>query len=380
MSDPDALAAALRRLWDGVDLSAEESRAAVDVIMDGAAPPARIGAFLAALHAKGEVASEVVGAARAMRARAERVRCERSPLVDTCGTGGDGGRTFSVSTAAALVAAGAGAVVAKHGNRAASGRFGGADVLEALGVAIDQSAESASRCLDEVGMAFLFAPRMHPAMRHAGPVRRELGLPTIFNLLGPLTNPAGVRRQVVGVASPAALRLIAQALLELGAEHALVVHGRDGLDEISLSAETDALEVRGGEIRELVLDAASFKLRPVPAAAILARDLESSAAMLREILAGAATPGAEVVIANAAAALYVAGIAASLPEGAQRARAAIASGAARRILDRLVERTRRAGRGVRTTGAGGPRASRAAKARVRRPARPAAPAARAKKR
>jgi anthranilate phosphoribosyltransferase len=342
MSERDALAAALGRLWDGNDLSAEEACAAVDVIMDGTAPPARVGAFLAALRVKGEAASEIVGAARAMRARCEPVRSTRSPLVDTCGTGGDGGRTFSVSTAAAFVAAGAGAAVAKHGNRAASGRFGGADVLEALGVDIEQSPEKAGRCLDEVGMAFLFAPRMHPAMRHAGPVRRDLGLPTIFNLLGPLTNPAGVRRQVIGVASLAALGLISQALVELGAEHALVVHGRDGLDEISLSAETDAVEVRNGEVRELVLDASSFALRPVPAAAIHARDLESSVAMVREVLAGAPTPGGEVVIANAAAALYVAGIAATLPDGAERARASIASGAARRVLEGLVEHSRRA--------------------------------------
>lgn len=332
-----ALAQAVARLCAGEPLGAEAAAAAVGEVMSGAAPAALIGAFLAALRVKGETVDELVGAARAMRANAEVVRSRRSPLVDTCGTGGDGGGTFSVSTAAALVAAGAGAAVAKHGNRAASGRFGGADLLEALGVAIDLPADRAGRCLDEVGMAFLFARRLHPAMRHVAPIRAELGVRTIFNSLGPLTNPAGATRQVLGVSSRAALEPMAGALLALGCEHALVVHGRDGCDEISLAGPTDAIEVRAGRLAARVLEPASFGLEAVPAEASRAGSLADSVAIVRGVLAGRAGPAAEIVLANAAAALYVAGVAGSLPEGAERARAAVETGAARAVLDRLVE-------------------------------------------
>jgi anthranilate phosphoribosyltransferase len=300
-----------------------------------------VGAFLAALRVKGETVEEQVGAARAMRANAAPVRSHRAPLVDTCGTGGDGRSTFSVSTAAALVAAGAGAAVAKHGTRAASGRFGGADLLEALGVAIDLPAERAGLCLDEVGMAFLFARRLHPAMRHVAPIRAELGVRTIFNSLGPLSNPAGATRQVLGVSSPGALPTMAGALLALGCEHALVVHGRDGCDEISLAAPTDAIEVRAGRLEERVLHPASFGLAAVPAEAARAEALADSVAIVRGVLAGRPGPAAEIVIANAAAALYVAGIAASLAEGADRARDSIATGAAAAVLERLALVSRR---------------------------------------
>jgi anthranilate phosphoribosyltransferase len=295
-----------------------------------------VGAFLAALRVRGETVDMVIAAAQAMRAHAERVATRRQPVIDNCGTGGDGWSTFSISTAAALVAAGAGAVVAKHGNRAASGRFGGADVLEHLGVRIDLDAAATGRCLDEVGMAFLFAARLHPAMRHAAPVRRELGIRTVFNLLGPLTNPAGVRRQVVGVPSRAALALVAGALAGLGCDHALVVHSRDGLDEISLGAPTDALEVRGGDVVERVIEAAEFGLGPVPAASLRAASAAESAAMVRAILDGGAGPRTDVVVANAAAALYVANLAPTLRDGAERARATLASGSAGEILTRLV--------------------------------------------
>jgi anthranilate phosphoribosyltransferase len=335
------LARAVARLCAGEPLGAEAAAAAVGEVMGGSASPTLAAAFLAALRVKGETADELVGAARAMRANAEVVRSHRRPLVDTCGTGGDGGGTFSVSTAAALVAAGAGAAVAKHGNRAASGRFGGADLLEALGVAIDLPAESAGRCLDEVGMAFLFARRLHPAMRHVAPLRAELGVRTIFNSLGPLTNPAGATRQVLGVSSPSALQPMAGALLALGCEHGLVVYGRDGCDEISLSGPTDAVEVRAGTLADRVLEPESFGLEAVPADAIRAESLADSVAIVRGVLAGRVGPAAEIVIANAAAALYVGGIAADLREGAERARTAIETGAARALLERLVETSHR---------------------------------------
>lgn len=336
VTSADALRAALIRLCDGVALERDDAAAAFEEIMSGAASPTLIGAFLATLRARGETVDVVVAAARSMRAHALRVATTRTPLVDNCGTGGDGWSTFSISTAAALVAAGAGAAVAKHGNRGASGKFGGADALEKLGVRIELDAEQAGRCLDEVGMAFLFAPAMHPAMRHAGPVRRELGFRTVFNLLGPLTNPAGVRRQVVGVPSRDALRLVAGALAALGCEHALVVHSRDGLDEISLGAPTDALEVRGGTIVERVIVAADFGLDPVSSELLRASSADESAAAVRSILEGRAGPHADVVLANAAAALHVAGLASSLADGTTRARDAIASGAAREVLARLV--------------------------------------------
>lgn len=336
MSAQTPLARALARVCEGSSLTAQEAAAAFDQIMAGEATPALIGGLLAALRVKGETVAELVGAARAMRRRAERVTSRKHPLVDTCGTGGDGGRTFSVSTVAALIAAGAGVAVAKHGNRAASGRFGGADALEALGVAIDLSPERASLCLDEVGMAFLFAPRMHPAMRHAAPVRRELGVRTIFNLLGPLCNPAGVQRQVVGVPSPRALQLVAGALAELGCEHALVAHSRDGLDEISLAAPTDVIEVKGRTLHEIVIDATSFGLEPVPSDAICVESLAESVAVLRDILSGVPGPQTEIAIANAGAALYVGGASPSLRDGARRARESVDSGAARGVLERLI--------------------------------------------
>jgi len=336
-----ALRAALACLCDGRSLEHDGAAAAFAEIMGGEATPAQIGAFLAALRVRGETVDVVVAAARAMRAHAARVATTRGPLIDNCGTGGDGWSTFSISTAAALVAAGAGAAVAKHGNRAASGRFGGADTLEQLGVRIELDATATGRVLDEVGMAFLFAPRLHPAMRHAGPVRRELGVRTVFNLLGPLTNPAGVRRQVIGVPSPSAMRLVAGALPQLGCEHALVVHSRDGLDEISLGAPTDAIEVRGKDCVERVLVPVDFGLKDVRSDALRAADVAESATAVTAVLEGAAGPRTDVVLANAAAALHVAGIAPTLADGTARARESIRSGAARAVLERLVTVTTR---------------------------------------
>jgi anthranilate phosphoribosyltransferase len=342
VSDVSPLRSALARVCARADLTTDETAGAVELMMRGEATAAEVAGFLAALRTKGETVDELVGAARAMRAHVARVASSRPSPIDTCGTGGDGGITFSISTAAALVAAGAGAAVAKHGNRAASGRFGGADVLEALGVAIDLPAADVGRCLDEVGMAFLFAPRLHPAMRHVAPIRRELGVRTIFNLLGPLTNPAGVKRQVIGVPSREALDLVAGAVARLGCEHVLVVHSRDGLDEISLSAPTDAIEVRAEDRQERVLDAGTFGLPAAPLAALAARDRDDAARIVREVLDDRPSPAADVVLANAAAALYVAGLAPDLADGVRRARAAVTDGAARRVLEGLVAFTRRA--------------------------------------
>jgi len=336
----EALREALVRLVDEGGLDAAGTAAALDEIMRGQASPELVGAFLGVMHARGETVDQVVGAVRTMRAHAGVVRSRRSPLVDNCGTGGDGASTFSVSTAAALTAAGAGVAMAKHGNRAASGRFGGADALEALGVEIELSVEAMGRCLDEVGMAFLFARRAHPAMRHVAAVRSALGIRTIFNLLGPLTNPDGVKRQVIGVATPQALRLISGALAELGCEHGLVVRGRDGLDEVSLSAPVDAIEVRAGVLREWVIEPSDFELAEAPSGAARVGSLEESVRVIREVLSGRTGPRADIVVANAALALYVEGRAETLAHGAKQARQALESGAAQDLLRRLVDFTR----------------------------------------
>ncbi|MFP6662678.1 MAG: anthranilate phosphoribosyltransferase [Deltaproteobacteria bacterium] len=337
MNADEVLRAGLAHLADGVRLDADATAGCIDAMMGGEASPLLIAALLSGMRVAGESTEQIVGAARAMRQHSHKVVTSRAPLVDTCGTGGDGKSTFSISTAAALVAAGAGASVAKHGNRAASGTFGGADTLEAMGVAIELPAAAAGRCLDEVGMAFLFARTLHPAMRHVGPIRGALKIRTIFNLLGPLTNPAGVRRQVVGVPSHAALDLVARALLELGSEHALVVHSHDGLDEISLAAGNDIIEVRDGSLHRSVLTAKDLGLSRVSADDLYAETLADSVAAVQDVLAGKAGPQAAIVAANAGAALYVAGIADSLRAGVKAAKKSMTSGAAAAVLARLVE-------------------------------------------
>lgn len=336
MSVDDALRTGLVTIAAGKRPSGDEVAGAINAMMSGEAAPSLAAAFLAALRAQGETAEQVVAAAQVMRRHAETVSTSRSPLVDTCGTGGDGKSTFSISTAAALVSAGAGAAVAKHGNRAASGKFGGADTLEALGVAIELPAESVGRCLDEVGMAFLFARRLHPAMRHVGPIRSELGIRTIFNLLGPLTSPAGVKRQVVGVSSPEALDLVSDALVDLGVEHALVVHSRDGLDEISLAADNDAMEIRGGQRESMTFSASTLGLPSSSSDDFVAATLDESVAAVRAVIEGGGGPRADIVAANAGAALYVAGVAESLQEGVVQAHESMTSGAAAAVLERLV--------------------------------------------
>jgi anthranilate phosphoribosyltransferase len=331
------LSATLERLADRQALASSEIEEVVAAIMAGRLTPAQIGGFLMALRTKGETIEEIAGAARAMRRFATRVE-SRHDVVDTCGTGGDGRDTFNISTAAALIAAGAGVVVAKHGNRAMSGKVGGADVLEALGVRLDLEPAAVARCLDEAGIAFLFAQAFHPAMRHAGPVRRELGVRTIFNLLGPLCNPAGAKRQVLGVFSDRWLEPLAGALARLGSERALVVHGADGLDEISLSAATRVAELRDGGVRVYQIAPEEFGLARCALEELRGGSVADNAGILQRVLHGEARPAQmSVALLNAAAAVYVADRAPSLGEGLELARRSVASGAASRALAKLVE-------------------------------------------
>ena len=331
----------LPRLEAGERLGREETAAVVRFMMRGEAGDEEIAAFLLALAGRGETADEMLGGAEALRA--EMVPFPRRPdrVLDTCGTGGDGSHTFNISTGAALVAAAAGVSVAKHGNRSVSSRCGSADVLEALGARIDLGPGAVGACLDEVGIGFMFAPRHHPAFRHVAPVRAALGVRTIFNLLGPLANPAGATRQVVGVVDPAYLHRMAEALAELGAEHAIVVHGEDGMDEISTAAPTRVVEIDGGEIREWRIDPGGLGL-PAPANGVLAGgEPAENAERIRAVLAGERGPAADVVALNAGAAIWIAGLAASLADGLEAARAALADGAAAGRLDAFVAATAR---------------------------------------
>jgi len=327
---------ALRRLFARDHLTREETEALFGQLMDGAFDAAQQAALLVALAMKGEAASEIAGAAAAMRRRVVPIPHSRELAVDTCGTGGDGKGTFNVSTAAALVAAAGGAAIAKHGYRSVSSRSGSADVLAALGVPIEVDPAVAGRALDEIGIAFLFAPLLHPAMREVMPVRRALGVRTVFNLLGPLTNPAGAQAQVLGVYGRDKVELLARVLLELGVRHALVVHGSDGLDEITTTGPTFVAEVRGGEVRSYTIEPEEVGARRVALVDLLGGSPEENARRMEALLAGEGEPAlADVVAVNAGAALYVAGQAGSLREGAEQARALLAAGAAARKLAQL---------------------------------------------
>jgi len=326
----------LEKLHRRLDLSVDEASAAMAAIMDGEAQPAQIAAFLVALGMKGERPEEIVGLARAMRARAMRLSKTHAPVFDTCGTGGDRAHTFNVSTVAALVVAGCGLKVAKHGNRSVSSRCGSADVLEALGVTIAAPPEVVERCLDDVGIAFFFAPTFHPSMRHAAPTRKELGIRTAFNLLGPLTNPAGAARQLVGVPRPELTELVARSLALLGSERAWVVHGADGLDEISTTGYTKVSECRDGAVNTFYVHPSDFKLPKADPASLRGGDAAANAAITRAVLGGQAGPARDIVLLNAAVSLLIAGAVATVPEGIERASAAIDSGAATSLLDRLV--------------------------------------------
>ena len=333
------LTPALERLAAGGDLTEEDSAAVLREMMEGRASEAQTAAVLIALRAKGETVGEIVGLARTMRSLSVRVDAGRDDLLDTAGTGG-GTPTFNVSTTAALVAAGAGCPVAKHGNRSATGRSGSADLLEALGARIDLEPGAVAECIDAVGFGFMFAPLYHGATRHVAPVRRELGVRTVFNLLGPLTNPAGATRQLIGVSDPAFLPGMAAALRDLGAQSALVVSSEDGLDEISVSASTRVCELADGEVRSYTVTPQDLGLEIAASGPVAVAGPSESAATARAVLSGAPGPERSLTVANAGAAIYVAGRAESLAAGARAAEAAIGSGAALAVLEGFVERSR----------------------------------------
>ena len=334
--------AALQAVASGRTLDRSEAESAMGSVMSGEATSAQLAALLAALAIRGETVDEIAGFAAGMRGAAVRVALNRD-AVDIVGTGGSRVDSFNISTVASIVAAAAGAPVAKHGNRAASGRCGSADVLEALGVRIDLGPNEIARCVDDAGIAFMFAARYHPAMRHAGPVRREMGIRTVFNILGPLANPAGVRRTVVGVATRSIGEKIAHVLGELGADHALVVHGADGLDDISPTGPTETWELRGGDVRQGSIDPVELGLPLGAVADILSGDPAANAATTRSILGGEAGARRTAVLLNAAAALYVAGRARDLREGIAAAAAAIDSHAATERLALFVATSQRLG-------------------------------------
>ena len=317
----------------GKELSEEEMMGAMTEIMDGKVGDTQLAAFLTALQFKNVTVSEIVGAARVMRDKAEKVNAKDS--VDTCGTGGDGADTFNISTTVAFVVAGAGVRVAKHGNRAVSSKSGSADVLKYLGVNIDASLPTVERCIEEVGIGFLFAPLMHKAMKHAAAVRKELGFRTIFNLLGPLTNPANAHAQVLGVFDSKWVTPLAEVLRELGSRHALVVHGFDGLDEITLTGETQISELKNGKVNNFSFDPKEFGYSLCSVADLKGAEPETNAEIMREILNGSSGPKTDIVVLNAAAAIYVGGKADSIEKGILAAKNSIESGAALKKLEEL---------------------------------------------
>ncbi|MBM3189918.1 MAG: bifunctional anthranilate synthase component II/anthranilate phosphoribosyltransferase [Chloroflexi bacterium] len=333
------LPTAIERALANDHLSADEAEAVMARIMSGEATPAQIGAYLAALRAKGETVAEIAGFARAMRQHATPVHPTRRPLVDTCGTGGDKANTFNISTTAALVVAGAGVAVAKHGNRSVSSRCGSADVLGALGVKLDLGPEALARCIDEVGFGFLFAPMLHPAMKHAIGPRREMGVRTVFNILGPLTNPAGASVQVIGVFDRSLLLPLANVLGEIGSEAAYVVHSADGLDELSTTGPNHVASLRDGQVSCLELDPAEYGLERASLESIRGGDAAENARITREVLGGAHGPRRDVVLLNAGLALTAAKVATDLREGIARAAEAIDSGRARQALESLTRFT-----------------------------------------
>lgn len=333
----DALQSAVRRLAFGQSLTADESADAFAFIMAGEATPAQVAALLMALRVKGETAEEVAGAARAMRGAMVHIDAdERDALVDTCGTGGGAVTTFNISTAAALLAAGAGVRIAKHGNRSFTSRSGSADVLEALGVPLDATPAVMGEVLRRAGVVFMFAPTLHPAMRHVGPVRRELGIPTVMNIVGPLANPAGAGRQVVGVADRNRMALLAGALASLGARHALIVHGEPGMDEVSPAGPTHVAEIRDGTVTEWVIDPKQYGFDSASTDDLAGGDPVTNARIIEAVLGGEGPAGARAaVLLNAAAAIYVSGMVETLAAAVEKAREALDSGAGRRALGRL---------------------------------------------
>lgn len=330
---------ALARIVEGQNLSREEASSVLRGIMSGENSPVQIAAMLTALRMKGETIEEVTGFAETMRTLATRIHTHRHPLVDTCGTGGDRSGTFNISTAAAFVVAGAGIAVAKHGNRSASSKCGSADVLEILGVNLDVSPETVGKCIDEVGIGFLFARTLHTGMKHVGPVRQELRFRTVYNLLGPLTNPAGADAQVMGVYDEALVSTIAAVLRDLGARHAFVVCGSDGLDEITVTGPTRVAEVREGEILEQIVSPEQFGMTRAAPETLLGGEADENARIMRAVLSGETGPRRDIVVLNAAPAIVAGGKAADLADGVTLAQEAIDSGAAMQKLDELIKAT-----------------------------------------
>jgi anthranilate phosphoribosyltransferase len=334
---------AIEAVVSGGSLSMDDAATVMREIMDGEATPAQLGAFLTALRLKGETVLEIAGFATVMRERALKVRVD-GPLVDTVGTGGDGNNTFNISTATAFVAAGAGLKVAKHGGRAASGTCGSADVLEALGVKIDLPPEGVERCINETGIGFMFAPVFHPAMRHAAPVRRELGIRTVFNILGPMTNPAGAQSLLLGVAHPELGQKMAEVMRLLETHHCVIVHGEGGLDEITLSGDTVIWEIKDGELWTWMLSLEETGLPRRSVEDIRGGSKEENAATMRRVFQGEPGPIRDIVLVNSAAVLLVGDLVSSIPDGVALAAETIDSGAALAKLDGLIELGQRLGR------------------------------------
>jgi anthranilate phosphoribosyltransferase len=330
---------AIRSVELGHDLSMETMARLIGVVMDGQCPEDDVARLLLALHRKGETVSEIAGAASAMRRHATPIRTQRRGLLDTCGTGGDGARTFNISTAAALVAAAAGVPVAKHGNRAVTSRSGSADVLAALGVNIEANLACVERCLDELGICFCFAPLLHQAMRHVAPVRKRLGVPTIFNILGPLANPANAEYQLLGVGDDRLRSLLAQSLALLGTTRAVIVHGTDGLDEVTLNGETQATEATRQGLQEWTWRPADFGVEANDLSSLIIQNAEESASLIHGVLSGRHGPARDIVVANAAAAIWTTNRAETPLHAAGLAAEAIDSGATLRILAKLVKLT-----------------------------------------
>jgi anthranilate phosphoribosyltransferase len=331
---------AIARLVERQSLTDGEAEVVMHEIMDGGTTPSQIAAYVTALRVKGETVDEITGSARAMRAKAMRIRPTTAVVVDTCGTGGDGAGTFNISTTVAFVLSGGGLTVAKHGNRAVTSRCGSADVLTALGVRVDLPPQRVEECVNEIGLGFLFAPMFHTAMKHAATARQEIGIRTIFNLLGPLTNPAGASIQVLGVYKESLTDTLAKVLMNLGARHCYVVHGMDGLDEITLTTRTRITEAKGSRITSYVVDASDFGVERCRLKDLSGGDAEENARITRDILEGRESPRQDLVLVNAAPVFVAAGKAATLQEGVEKGRAVIRSGKAMEKLETLIKWTR----------------------------------------
>ncbi len=329
--------AAIRAMTERKDLSNEEMTTVMRTIMTGEATPAQIGGFLVGLRMKGETVDEVTAAASVMRELATKVEVNKEHLVDTCGTGGDSSGSFNISTASAFVVAAAGGRVAKHGNRSITSKSGSADVLETAGVNLNVSPEQVAACVNEIGVGFMFAPAHHSAMKHAIGPRKEMAVRTIFNVLGPLTNPAGAPNQVLGVYAKEWVEPLAQVLKNLGSNHVLVVHAEDGLDEISIGSETHVAELKNGEVKTYTIKPEDFGMKSVGLEAVRAKDSADSLAIIKSIMDNNEGPAKDIVSLNAGAAIYVAGLAATLAEGVARAQEAIVSGAVKNKLDELIK-------------------------------------------